>query len=414
MANREHVEIVLNGPEAVRAWRDLNPDCFLDLVDANLSATDLRGSQLSNSDFSGADLSGVNLRRAVLRNARFSNATFRDTNLREADLTYADLRGVNLDRRSNSNLKYATFTGANLEGATLHYAYMRAAVFSRANLTGVQCHNATFNYSDLSGAVLRNAHLSRSNFYQTDCRNADFTGALLEGASLVDAKIGGTVFDDCKVYGLSAWRLDGTPASQKNLRVTCSDEPLVTVDQVEVAQFVYMLLNNEHMRQVIDTVTSKVVLILGRFTPERKKVLDGVRNALRQKNFVPIMFDFARSDSRDFTETIKTLAAMSRFVIADITNPSSCPLELQATVPDYMIPFVPLLQRGQRPFAMFVDLQRKYDWVLDVLIYDSSEDLVKHLEEAVVLPALRKHEELMIRKARDIRQRDIRDCRAST
>jgi hypothetical protein len=33
-----------------------------------------------------------------------------------------------------------------------------------------------------------------------------------------------------------------------------------------------------------------------------------------------------------------TLAGMSRFVIADIANPKSAPLELQAAVPDYMIP----------------------------------------------------------------------------
>jgi hypothetical protein len=32
---------------------------------------------------------------------------------------------------------------------------------------------------------------------------------------------------------------------------------------------------------------------------------------------------------------------LSRFIIADITNPRSSPLELQATMPDYMIPFVP-------------------------------------------------------------------------
>ena len=42
----------------------------------------------------------------------------------------------------------------------------------------------------------------------------------------------------------------------------------------------------------------------------------------------------------DFSETIKTLAGLCRFVIVDIANPKSSPLELQATVPDYMIPFL--------------------------------------------------------------------------
>src|SRR5690606_4807432 len=83
-----------------------------------------------------------------------------------------------------------------------------------------------------------------------------------------------------------------------------------------------------------------------------------------EKGFLPIIFDFERATERDFTETIKILAGMALFVITDISNPRSNPLELQATVPDYMVPFVPILQKGEEPFAMFVDLQRKYRWVM--------------------------------------------------
>jgi hypothetical protein len=70
---------------------------------------------------------------------------------------------------------------------------------------------------------------------------------------------------------------------------------------------------------------------------------------------------------------IKTLASLSYFVIAGVTNPKSSPLELQATVPDYQIPFVPLTQEGEQPFGMMVDLQKKYNWVLDMLSYTQSK-----------------------------------------
>jgi hypothetical protein len=70
------------------------------------------------------------------------------------------------------------------------------------------------------------------------------------------------------------------------------------------------------------------------------------------------------------------LANLSHFVIVDITNPRSAPLELQAAVPDYRVPFVPILEKGQNPFAMFVDLQIRYDWVLDVIIYPSVDRLI--------------------------------------
>ena len=106
-------------------------------------------------------------------------------------------------------------------------------------------------------------------------------------------------------------------------------------------------------RDVIDTISSKAVLILGRFSDDRKSILNALRNALRNKGFLPIVCDFERPIERDFTETIMTLAGMSCFVIADITNPRSAPLELQATVPDYMIPFVPILQDGETGFSMF-------------------------------------------------------------
>jgi len=79
-----------------------------------------------------------------------------------------------------------------------------------------------------------------------------------------------------------------------------------------------------------------------------------------------------------------TLTGMSLFVIADITNPKSSPLELQTTVPNYMIPFVPIIQEGERPFVMFKDLQGQFDWVLDTLEYDSESTLVQVLDEAVI------------------------------
>src|SRR5262249_52862815 len=159
---------------------------------------------------------------------------------------------------------------------------------------------------------------------------------------------------------------------QQNLVITGSDEPTVTVDNIEVAQFIYLLLHNEKIRDVIDTIGKKGVLLLGRFTEGRIQILERLREKLRELGFVPMVFNFDKPETKDFTETVRLLANLSRFVIVDITNPRSTPLELQATVPDYMIPFVPILEQGQEPFAMFADLQNKYDWVLKPVIEYSS------------------------------------------
>ncbi len=185
----------------------------------------------------------------------------------------------------------------------------------------------------------------------------------------------------------------------KDIVITHGRESVITVDNIKVAQFIYLILDNEEIKNVINTLTSKTVLILGRFTPERKNILDALRNELREYDLLPIMFDFDRPIDKDITETIKTLAGLCLFVIADITNPKSSPLELQAIIPDFQIPLVPIIQEGEQPFSMMADLQSKYDWVLETCSYDSIETLIKALERGIIQPAMKKHAELRLAKA---------------
>jgi hypothetical protein len=165
------------------------------------------------------------------------------------------------------------------------------------------------------------------------------------------------------------------------------DQPVITVDNLEVAQFVYVLLNNARVRQVIDTITSKVVLILGRFTPERKAVLDKIREKLRKRDYLPVLFDFEKPASRDITETVSTLAHMARFVIADITDAKSIPQELMAIVPNLpSVPVQPLLLASQQEYGMFEHF-RRYPWVLEPVLYEDQEKLLAELEDSVIAPA---------------------------
>jgi hypothetical protein len=163
---------------------------------------------------------------------------------------------------------------------------------------------------------------------------------------LVSTDLTGTDLTGCRVYGVSAWRLKLERAKQQNLVITRSDEPEITVDNIEVAQFIYLMLHNDKIRDVIDTITSKAVLILGRFTDERKAVLDALREELRKRDYLPILFDFAVPATRDITETVSLLARMARFIIADLTDPSSIPKELEAIVPSLALPcqFSPCLK----------------------------------------------------------------------
>src|SRR5260370_23763949 len=367
MGDQRHLEKLRQGVEIWNLWRKEHPSKHLDL-----SRADLSGAILSRADLSGAILSRADLNRA--------------------DLSEADLSETNL---SNVILSRAKLSGAKLSGADL-----RGADLSGVDLSG----------KDLSGADLSGANLSRANLSKITLNDANLHKANPTRAIVVEANLENAVLSNCSIYGIAAWDVQLKGAKPEDLVITPPDEPTITVDNLEVAQFIYLLLNNPKIRDVINTIGQKVVLILGRFTPERKAVLDAIREELCFLNFLPIVFDFERPTAHDFTETIMTLAGLSCFIIADITNPKSSPLELQATVPNYMTPFVPIIQEGEQPFAMFTDLQNRYrDWVLDTLLYDTPSNLVNVLERAIVQPALARQAELLLIKAQGLRTRHIKD-----
>jgi len=170
-------------------------------------------------------------------------------------------------------------------------------------------------------------------------------------------------------------------------------KPTLAVDNLELAQFTYLLLNNKKIRHFIDTVTSKAVLILGRFTPERKRVLNAIRNDLRKRHYLPILFNFDNPANRDITETVSILAHIAKFVIADITDAKSIPQELERIVPGLpSVPVQPLLLASQREYGMFKHY-RRYPWVLEPFIYKDEDHLLSALTEAVIDPAEAKAKE---------------------
>ena len=329
--NHSHFEILdVGGVEAWNTWRDQNPGVKPDLRHAYLLGCKLQGVNLSDCDLAGARMTEAFLYRANLDNASLDRATLQHVDLCEASLVGAKLRGANLEE---------------------------------AHLRGAKCLGA-----DLSGASLVNAHLVETNF---------------EGANLTG----------CLVYGVSAWNVHLGEAQQQDLVITRHSDGLVTTDNLEMAQFIYLLLNNRKIRNVIDTITSKVVLILGRFTPERKAILDAIRDELRKLDRTPVLFDFEKPSSRDLTETVSTLAHMARFVIADITDARSIPQELMAIVPSLpSVPVQPLLLASQQEYGMFEHFKR-YPWVLEPCLYIDQDQLLAVLAEKVIGPAEAKAKE---------------------
>ncbi len=300
-----------------------------------------------------------------------------------ADFRGADLKGANLGRADLSwvNLSKADLRGADLSWADLSWADLSRANLSRANLRGANLSRANLSRADLSRADLSRADLSRANL-----RCSLLNGTNLENANLTE----------CLIYEVSAWNLKLEGANQSNLIITPANKLTIMVDNLEVAQFMGLLINSHKIRDVINTITSKIVLILGCFTSERKAVLDVIREALRSLDYLPVVFNFDKPASRDITETISCVASMARFVIADITAPKSILQELQSIVPHLRsVPVQPLQHAlAGKKDAMFEPFQQ-YPWILETYHYDSLEQVSASLNKKIIAPAEAKARELL-------------------
>lgn len=268
MANEEHLGVLRQGVAIWNKWREeevgLKPDLSeANLYSINLSRADLKGVNLSHADLCKADLS-----RACLQHAGLISV-----NLHNANLSYADLSRANL---READLSEANLFQANLEGANLYRTRLYATMLHGANLTRATLSHAVLYGANLICARLQSATLVGAQLIRTDLSSADLTG--------------------CFVYGSSSWDIELDQFTrQENLVITRPNTPVITVDNIKVAQFIYLLLSNPEVRAVIDTITSKAVLILGRFSDDRKPILNLIREQLRKGDYVPIMFDFEKA-----------------------------------------------------------------------------------------------------------------------
>jgi len=154
MADKKHIEIVLQGAETIATWREENPD-------------------------KSFDLSGANLRRADLSRANLNRANLQNANLEWADLRWADLVGANF---SQARLVRADFHKADLNEANLRNADLTMANLEDANLSGANFDHTIFGYTRLFNTDLSQAKGLENSEYRhpssADIETLDKSGSL--------------------------------------------------------------------------------------------------------------------------------------------------------------------------------------------------------------------------------------------
>ena len=141
------------------------------------------------------------------------------------------------------------------------------------------------------------------------------------------------------VYGIAVWDLvTSDEMKQSKLVIEKTYEfysdliqqgkiPM-TVDDIELAQFVYYLNDHKKMRDTLNILNDKGVLLLGRFKDGGLERLYSIREWLQRKGYMAMIFDFARPDNLSLTETVVTMAGLSKFIFVDLSG-ASVPAELQ-------------------------------------------------------------------------------------
>lgn len=376
MANLDHQAFLMDCIEAGddgsilwNTWRNKNNIRNIDLSGIDLTGANMLGYNFTRTDFSYSNLSHAHLIECILTLANFNNSI----------LIGADL---SLTQGGETNFK-----ASNMMHVKAQHAILIKSDFSEANLEHSDFLNASIGSSDFTDSnlfrsVLLTTNLVGSNLTRCNLQQCQLAGANLSNSNLTEANISGS-----GVFGISAWNINSTNLVQKDLIITNDWDPVkLTIDDIEVAQFVYLLSNNANLSRVIDTITSKSVLILGRFTEDRKEVLDSIKLELRKYGYVSIVFDFERPISRDLTETVGLLGRMSKFIIADLTDAKSIPQELSELIPgNPSLVIMPILQKGSPEYGMF-EHWKKYPWVLEIYEYESANSVIQEIKIAIIDP----------------------------
>jgi uncharacterized protein YjbI with pentapeptide repeats len=352
MADEEHLEILDQGTEAWNRWRKQNPE-----IRPNLSRANLINRDLSRIDFSNCDLS-----RADLSKAELSHANLHGANLESSTLILADLLGAILNE--------CDLSGASLFGAFLFGTRLKGADLSGSNLMGTSLMGADLAAADLSGA-----HLMGTNFHDASLEKANLRNANLTAASLVGAKIGGSVLENCTVYGVSAFNLEGIPETQSNLKITPLGESPIAVSDLESAQFAYLLISGERVPQLLESVHSRLVLVLGDFRAEREAVLKSIETVLQHQEFTSITAHFNPPVHRDLTLKTLLLAKYVRFIVADVTGSRALLRFLRDSWKDAVpVPVQPLVQ------SVWSESQISNS-ISEPLTYSDPEDVARLLQK---------------------------------
>ncbi len=224
------------------------------------------------------------------------------------------------------------FSGITLEGVTVFKAFAEALDLSNATIKDVVFEEGDFSRANFTNCRFVNTLFNKTIFTDATFENAVFENCNLNRVNLANADFQVKSIEETVVYGISAWDLKTSESSIQSKLVIEKTYGFyadiikegripMMVDDIELAQFIYYLTNHKRLRDTINVMNSRSVLLLGRFKDGGLDRLYQIREWLLSQNYLPMIFDFERPGSMDLVEVIVTMGGLSKFIIADLSGP---------------------------------------------------------------------------------------------
>ena len=280
------------------------------------------------------------------------------------------------------------FSGITLEGVAVFNAFAEGLTIRNSVFKDVVFEEGDFSRANFSNCHFINTRFNKTIFTDASFEQATFENCNLNRVNLVNANFCVKAIEETVVYGISAWDLHTCNSSKQSKLVIektysfYSDIiaegriPLM-VDDIELAQFIYYLTNHKRLRETINVMNSRSVLLLGRFNNGGLERLYKLREWLLKQNYLPMIFDFERPDSMDLVEVIVTMGGLCKFIIADLSGPF-VNTELTEISSLYFKPII--LFHSNQPNRPDIKFETENNYIHRIHFDGSIEELLKKIQ----------------------------------
>jgi len=374
-----------------------------------LQHVDFSGNTFHHCDFSESTISGCDFSRSVLDNCTFNRSTIQKCSMLHTRFEHTSAIGARftLTHLQFANLRYVNFNDASFSGGCLMNSDMYVAHFENAHFHHLQMGWTKITDGHFNGARFISAKLEEVQFKDVELRGAHFEDADACGARFLYVKMqhsswinaclrhahffevccDGAVFDRCKILGIGICRVSGKPSLQRDLNCGGDKEPLL-VDDLRLAPFIHELRYEDGFGRFADALTSKVVLILGRFSDARMPLLERIHGRLRALGYIPQLIKFPCDGLLDPGSVVNIAAMCSRFVIADVSDAREVIREVVGIL-SQLRPVVvkPIMEVGQvEPISFVWEKRSQRIHLLPPYEYPDADTLIANLSSAIIQP----------------------------